>query len=956
VAVLLGRVGQASLRARAHHLCLPFLGLVLLATTASGQQTLTDADKLRLTGRYEEAAKAYDDLLEQEPVTATLGLARCREAVGRYPESERVLSAAIEKYPKAAVLPAELARLAFERGDHATAQRHAEAALALDKNQLLARLVTADLHAAAGRLKEAAAAYEWCVDHYNARDKFTDPDELRIIGLAAAQAARWKRRSGEFRFLVNELYPDALKLNKDYWPARLESAWLFLEKYNEPQAAAELSAALAINPNAAEIHVARAALALQKHDLEVAKTSLARALEINPNLLAAKRLEGDVLLADLRASEAIKSFEAARKLNPVDEETLGKLAAAYAAVEGLREDPAGTRMGELIEEAVKRNAHCGTFFASLAAGFDLLRRYPAAAKYYEEAYRRMPELAYVRGELGLVLMRLGEEAKAGPLLAESFKIDPFNVRVKNMLAVLDVLKGYAIVETEHFILRFDRGQDELLARYAARHLEDEVYPELVKELGYAPQGKSLFEIFSRAKNTSGHGWFSARMVGLPFVHTVGACAGKVVALASPGDLPQKYNWARVLKHEFVHVVNLQQTNFNVPHWFTEGLAVRHERLPRPPSWNEVLVKRSRAGTLFQLDNINSGFIRPTSGDDWTLAYCQAELYVEYMVEKYGEHALAKMLAAYADNLGTPEALKKSFGVEQAEVEAGYKAYVEKIVSGLSISTEPAPRTLEALTQAVEDKPDDPDAAAELAFAHLQRGANAEARRLALAAKKILPKQQLAAYVLARLQLSIGDAEGAEKLLEESLDPAAPQENALGLLAGLKLKAEDFAAAEKLYRVGAANWPHADKWLKALAKLHLQTRDNEKLAAVLATLAERDEDDFTLRKKLAQLASEKKDHPGAGRWAREAMQIDVNDAEVHAWLAQSLAAQAKHAAAIEEFETAIRLDGTRNDWRFALAEAFLDGKQPAKAKEALEALLKLDANYPGADVLLESIKE
>ena len=33
-----------------------------------------------------------------------------------------------------------------------------------------------------------------------------------------------------------------------------------------------------------------------------------------------------------------------------------------------------------------------------------------------------------------------------------------------------------MIETEHFVIKFDRGQDELLARYAARYLEEEVYP------------------------------------------------------------------------------------------------------------------------------------------------------------------------------------------------------------------------------------------------------------------------------------------------------------------------------------------------------------------------------------------------------------------------------------------------------------------------------------------------
>ena len=51
-----------------------------------------------------------------------------------------------------------------------------------------------------------------------------------------------------------------------------------------------------------------------------------------------------------------------------------------------------------------------------------------------------------------------------------------------------------------------------------------------------------------------------------------------------------FNWGRVIRHEMVHIFNLEQTNFQVPHWLTEGLAVRNEGFPRPPSWNQVLVE------------------------------------------------------------------------------------------------------------------------------------------------------------------------------------------------------------------------------------------------------------------------------------------------------------------------------------------------------------------------------
>ena len=124
----------------------------------------------------------------------------------------------------------------------------------------------------------------------------------------------------------------------------------------------------------------------------------------------------------------------------------------------------------------------------------------------------------------------------------------------------------------------------------------------------------------------------------------------MVAMASPNDMDQKFNWARVLKHEFVHVLNLQQTNFNIPHWYTEALAVLNEGYPRPRGLEPAAGRARAQGRAVQPRHINLGFIRPKSSHDWQMAYCQAELYAEYMLATYGDDALAKMLAAYRDNL------------------------------------------------------------------------------------------------------------------------------------------------------------------------------------------------------------------------------------------------------------------------------------------------------------------
>ena len=174
----------------------------------------------------------------------------------------------------------------------------------------------------------------------------------------------------------------------------------------------------------------------------------------------------------------------------------------------------------------------------------------------------------------MLYMQIGRETEARSLFDTAFAADPFNVRAFNMIKVLKHMASYTSIDSGHFSVVIDPTQDELLGRYMSKYLES-VYPALTTRFGYSPPGRTKIEIL---KN---HEWFSGRTVGQPFVPTVGACTGRVVALASPRATRIPYNWARVLDHEVVHVITLQQTEFNIPHWYTEALAVESEGYPRP---------------------------------------------------------------------------------------------------------------------------------------------------------------------------------------------------------------------------------------------------------------------------------------------------------------------------------------------------------------------------------------
>ncbi|MCA9182650.1 MAG: tetratricopeptide repeat protein, partial [Planctomycetales bacterium] len=330
---------------------------------------------------------------------------------------------------------AELSRIAWHTGNYTELQLLVDTMLKSDPDQLAARWWQAELWRVHGKLDEALAGYEWFVDYYNALpaandDKGPTAEDLHYIGLAAAQYARWTRNHNQFGFLVNKLYPSALRVQPDYWPARVESALLFLEKYNQPDAQVDIDRGLALNPQAAELYVARARLALQDFQLDRVDSAIDQALQINPQLVAAWQIRADAEIVRERFREAEQSLDKAALINPCDEATLGRQAALVGYLDGWKLDQVPPRMSEIIKRVEAINPRCGEFYVALSDTMDHLQKYSAAQFYYREALRRMPQLTDVHGKLGLVAMRLGEESDARQLLQESFEIDPFNIRVK----------------------------------------------------------------------------------------------------------------------------------------------------------------------------------------------------------------------------------------------------------------------------------------------------------------------------------------------------------------------------------------------------------------------------------------------------------------------------------------------------------------------------------------------
>ncbi|HTN00705.1 MAG TPA: tetratricopeptide repeat protein [Planctomycetaceae bacterium] len=944
-----------------------------LSSPVSADELATAREHLR-RGRYEESLEVCADLLKSDPANAAAGLTRLHSlrALGRDEEALASLRSAIESDPGSADLLAELARLHWDHGRLDDAAKAAAAALELAPDQLRARLISADLAAARGQLKEAEDGYRWFVQYYN-RIQPTAAEDLLLVGQGAAEYARWKSVSQVFDFVVNTVCRDIEKSDPLAWEGRWLAGSLLLEKYNRAQGIPELQAALAINPQAADVHVLLGESALDQREWSKATSHADAALAIHPEHPAALRLKLDVALSTDARDAVPGLLDRLLAANGSDQRNLARLAAWNIRLHG---PPAPERWSKLLEHldhiadwqvdatsevepvfvrVARQSPHPGVFLSELAGWLEDWRKFRLAEDLYRRAIVLMPPLAQPRTGLGMLCMQTGRVDEARSLLDAAFKADPYHLKVSNLRKVIRVLDDYKAVTTDHFVIHADSQLDHLLARYAAEYLE-ETYADLTAQYGFEPPQRTHIEFYNNARGLSGHQWFSARMVGLPWIQTIGASTGLMIAMTSPTCLERPLHWGRVLRHEFVHVLTLQQTEFNIPHWFTEALAMRAEGTLRPLEWDRLLAVRVAAGKLRNLETLTEGFVLAGSSEEWNFAYCQSALYADYMVRRGGEESLVKLLDAYRRQQTTAAAIHEVFGVDLAEFEAGYRTYLQQLVAGLeAVEPREESQSPAEIQRAYREQPDSPEAAASYAGLLWLAKKRDEANQVALKVLKDHPAQPRAALVAARAAIATEDAPGAVEILERALDRNAPRRDILSLLLELQLAAKNWEVARELCELGQQKFPRYPDWWRGRAAIALELKDRAGLKTALQSLLPLEPDDPIIRLKLAEFALAEGDARAARAYARDSLLIDVLDAETHRVLAEAAVQLKDHRRAVQEYETALELKPGSADWNYELARLYAADQRVRDAKDRLFEAIKHDPQHQGVRSLLAQLR-
>ena len=591
--------------------------------------------------------------------------ARRAIAHGRISEAESMARARPGQDPAAAAV---LAELAIRRGKYEEAQTLLEPAAAREPEGEAA-LALGLLHIQLGRSQAGTGLLKVVQRQASTR---TDAESLFRAARAAGALSNAREANGIYR---------ALAASDD--PA-VHTGWglLFLEKYQRGEALRSFKDALRLDAEWAPAHAGLARV-LADENPPAAAAAANKALEIDGELLDAHLLLAEQELDNSRPDAARDRINKVLAINPSHLEAIAWLA-AMAYVRGDQSE---------FDTEVKRVLAINPAYGDVyrIAGDLAARnyRFQDAVTLTRRAVALDDGNSKAHGNLGMHLMRTGEEPEARRSLDKAFSLDAYDVVTYNLLSLLDTLDKFVVEKSGDLIVKFHPDEAPIMREYALP-LAHEALKTLSSRYQFTPQGPILIEIFPT------HDDFAVRNLGLPgMIGALGACFGRVVTMDSPKARPPgSFSWQATLWHELAHVITLQMSNQRVPRWLTEGISVFEEARARPEWGRDMEVPFARAlerGETLKLKDLNAGFTRP---ETIALAYYQASLLVDHIVATHGEPALRALVRSFGDGTDGDQAISKSLNVSMDQLQTTFDSALQTrfgpLLAALKDNPKPVP--------------------------------------------------------------------------------------------------------------------------------------------------------------------------------------------------------------------------------------------------------------------------
>ncbi|MDA0839170.1 MAG: tetratricopeptide repeat protein [Planctomycetota bacterium] len=886
------------------------------------------------SGGYDEAIQHFRWLFHKQPDTPTDRLSKFVDILletGKYDEALNTCRKYSEKHPGAAISIISLGEVCFMTGKYGEAEEAFNKGLKISPNSTAAKIGLAMLYKNTGKEDEARTLFNQIVDSFY-QDNPTDTDSLIFCGTALQELN--KPHQALNMFVKASQKEDGIE-------GRLATGFLFLDKGQVNDAAAEFRPVLKQNP---KHPVARLGmLSCFYHDGQFPKVEeeLERVLEVNPNLVEAIEIQASLAYQEENYDLAIALLQQALKINDKNLSVHTTLASVYYLQKDLPKYEAEKKVVETIHPAHAE------FYRAIGDAAERLRKPKIAIEFMEKAYKINPTDWRVLQSLGFLYCREGDEVKGYQILEKAFEQNRFSKRVFNMLETLDYMDDFEVYEDESFRIKAHRKQDGFLLRYARIWLSDQ-QKLLLKQYATAMNHQVVVEMFPR------HDYFASRVHGLPGIGLNGVCFGRLIAMDSPRVSPGQFNWKEVLIHEFSHAVTLHATRFNIPRWFTEGLAVYDEHTNRTFTQDQMLVTALKRGEFIRLEDLNRGFTRPKSQFQILLAYVQGEICIDYLVKQHGFEMILALLKSLHQEVSFETAAKDLLGMTMKELSDAMHAHTTALAESLPLLPQYAPQDIERLNTVVQAAPKDANAQADLAYAYLMTGQKEQAEKAVEKALELDPKCAAAARIQGELAFLKQDWDRAKTCFDKSvqLDPK-PVGNYFKLALLSKEQGRKGDAVHYL-REASKRYPGYSPQFQLMEALANDTNDNDLRLEALEGMLKIDSSAAYAGPLLLNAYSGAGRHADVERVAYRLFEVQPYLLESHEILAQSLRASNKLADAAGEYEACTRINPRKIDNYIKLAKLLIETDRKADARKVLQNARKVDRRNAEVTKLLESL--
>jgi predicted Zn-dependent protease len=896
---------------------------------------------------YAAAEKVLLAVQGADRPAALLAVARIRFEQGRFAEADRLAQQA------AAAADQRLAATAL-RGEVLAAQGKVDEAIKLltpskdgaGVGGRRVRLALGELLIRAGRRADAEPILLKFADEYGSDAiSSNDAEGLAMVGRAMhllRHAKDANRAYNESERAERGASGETRRVETLLWRANL-----YFDTYDPGHAEETLLEALKLAPHRADANVALARLKLEESfDFEAASRLANEALSVNPQHAGAYAVRAGIALRDMDLGAANGALDAGLAIDPNDLELLSMRAAARF----LADDKPGFEAAK--REVFARNKEYSQAYGIIGDYAEWEHRYDDVVAMMKEAVALDPKDSKAWAQLGLTQTRAGDEAEGVKSLEAAWKGDHFNVRVYNTLEMLYtrwIPQQYEGAQESIFNIRYPKDEKAILERYVPRML-GEAWGSMKMHYMFAPTVPVAVEMYLDREH------FSVRTSGLPNVGIEGVCFGHVVAAMSPKSEP--FNWGNVLWHELAHVFAIQLSKYHVPRWFTEGLS-EYETMIRRPEWQRELdpelylaLKNQRLPGALAM---NTAFTHAEGEVDVTVAYYAASQMLAFTADQFGFPKITRALQLWGAGETTARVLPDAFGVSPKEYDARFRAWAMTRLARYDgqYLFDPRSTSLEDAAAAAAAAPQSAPAHVTYAVALLRAKKADDASHEIEAALKVDPANRDAHYVASKLAAATHDAAAQEKHLRAIVSSGADGYTVQMALAEVADAHKDHAAARAALEAAHRFDPTQVEPLRALYDLAAADKRDDDALAALREVARLDQHDRRAYGLLLQTLVADKRWDEARRVGQAAIYVDVESAPIHVDYARALSVAGDHAASSFELESALLCDA--KPAARAVTLALLAGERLALgdtvgARERRGEALKLDPACPEARAL------